>query len=162
MPDAPGASSLGAAVTDEDRIVEDEFRVEVELAEEGHGLSLGERLRALDLDDEARERLGSRVIVTRDGSHLFLYASTRESCAEAERVVRELLSEEELSGKVESKRWHPAAGEWKDADEPLPDTPEALEAERRMREQHAEEPLHAPEFVLLGRYKPKFLRDLGL
>ena len=24
-----------------------------------------------------------------------------------------------------------------------------------------EEPLHAPEFVLLGRYKPKFLRDLG-
>src|SRR5688572_22676991 len=71
-----------AAMADE-RVIEDEFRVEVELADEGHGLSLGERLRALDLDDEARERLGSRVIVTRDGSHLFLYANTRESCAEA-------------------------------------------------------------------------------
>ena len=91
MPRVPRASSLGAAVADE-AIIEDEFRVEVELAEEGHGLSLGERLRALDLDDEARERLGSRVIVTRDGSQLFLYANTRESCAEAERVVRELLA----------------------------------------------------------------------
>ena len=146
--------------------IQDEFRVEVELADEGHGLSLGERLRALDLDDEARERLGSRVIVTRDGSHLFLYANTRESCAEAERVVRELLAQDELTGSVRSTRWHPVAEEWKDADEPLPETPEALEAERRARERQeaegGEEPLHAPEFVLLGRYKPKFLRDLGL
>jgi hypothetical protein len=150
----------------DERVIEDEFRVEVELADEGHGLSLGERLRALDLDDEARERLGSRVIVTRDGSHLFLYANTRESCAEAERVVRELLAEEDLSATLVAQRWHPAAGEWKDADEPLPDTPETLEAERRLHEareaSEGEEPLHAPEFVLLGRYKPKFLRDLGL
>ena len=36
----------------------------------------------------------SRVIVTRDGPHLFLYANSRESCAEAERVVRELLADE--------------------------------------------------------------------
>jgi len=144
----------------------DEFRVEVELADEGHGLSLGERLRALDLDDEARERLGSRVIVTRDGPHLFLYANNRESCAEAERVVRELLAEDELNATVRSTRWHPHAEDWKDADEPLPDTPEAIAAERRAHElreaEDGEEPLHAPEFVLLSRYKPKFLRDLGL
>jgi hypothetical protein len=150
----------------DEAIIEDEFRVEVELAEEGHGLSLGERLRALDLDDEARERLGSRVIVTRDGSHLFLYANTRESCAEAERVVRELLAQDDLSVNVEAQRWHPVAEEWNRADEPLPDTPEAVEAERRRHQERAaaegEEPLHAPEFVLLGSYKPKFLRDLGL
>ncbi len=52
----------------------------------------------MDLDDEARERLGSRVIVTRDGSHLFLYANTQASCEEAERVVRELIAEDELTG----------------------------------------------------------------
>jgi hypothetical protein len=145
---------------------EDEFRVEVELADEGHGLSLGERLKALDLDDEAQERLGSRVIVTRDGPHLFLYANSRESAAEAERVVRELLADEGLEATVQATRWHPHAEAWKDADEPLPDTPEAIEAERRAHEaqeaDEGEEPLHAPEFVLLGRYKPKFLRDLGL
>jgi hypothetical protein len=149
-----------------DGALQDEYRVEVELSEEGHSLSLGERLKALDLDDDARDRLGTRVIVTRDGSHLFLYAHTRESCGEAERVVRELLADEGLEGTVRATRWHPAAEAWKDADEPLPDTPEALEAERLAHERQeaaeGEEPLHAPEFVLLGRYKPKFLRDLGL
>jgi hypothetical protein len=144
----------------------DEYRVEVELSEEGHGLSLGERLRTHDLDDEARERLGSRVIVTRDGSHLFLYAHTRESCAEAERVVRELLADDGLEGTVRATRWHPAAEAWKDADEPMPETAEALDAEHLAHERQeateGEEPLHAPEFVLLGSYKPKFLRDLGL
>ena len=48
----------------------EEWRVEVELTDEGHGLSLGERLRSMDLDDEARERLGGDVIVTRDGSRI--------------------------------------------------------------------------------------------
>ena len=38
----------------------DEWRVEVELDEERHGFSLGERLRSHSLDDEARERLGGR------------------------------------------------------------------------------------------------------
>lgn len=143
-------------------MTQDEFRVEVELDDEGHGFSLGERLRAFDLDEEARARLGSRVIVTRDGSHLFLYASTRESCAEAERVVRELLAEDELSAEVRSTRWHPVALEWKAADEPLPETPEALAAEERERAEREDEGLHAPGFVLLGSYKPGFLRDLGL
>ena len=146
-------------------MADDEFRVEVELDEEGHG-SLGERLRSLDLDDEARERLGSRVMVTRDGNHLFMYANTRESAAEAERVVRDLMAAEDLQGTVRVTRWHPVAEEWKDADEPLPETPEAVEAERREHEQReaeeGDEGLHAPGFVLLGKYKPKFLRDLGL
>jgi hypothetical protein len=149
----------------DERTLEDEYRVEVELTEEGQSLSLGERLKSHDLDDEARERLGTRVIVTRDGPHLFLYANSRQSCAEAERVVHELLAEEGFEGTVRATRWHPVAEAWKDADEPLPDTPEALEAERQAHERQeaveGEEPLHAPEFVLLGRYKPKFLRDLG-
>lgn len=143
-------------------MTEDEFRVEVELDDPEHGFSLGERLRAFDLDDEARERLGSRVIVTRDGSHMFLYANTRESCAEAERVVRELLAQDGLTAIVRSTRWHPAARAWKDADEPLPESPEELAAEERSRAEAGEEGLHAPGFVLLGSYKPAFLRDLGL
>ena len=46
----------------------EEWRVEVELGDDQHHLTLGERLRSLDLDDEARKRLGDRVIVTRDGT----------------------------------------------------------------------------------------------
>ncbi len=59
---------------------EDEWRVEVDLDDEQHGFGLSERLRAHDLDDEARARLGRRVIVTRDGSRLF-----RRRLEEAER-----------------------------------------------------------------------------
>ena len=143
---------------------EDEFRVEVEL-DDDHDHSLGERLRSLDLDDEARERLGSRVIVTRDGSHLFLYASSEASCEEAERVVRELLVEDELTADVRSTRWHPVEAAWKDASEPLPETTEAIDAEEEAREERREDEddgIKRPEFVMLGSYKPKFLRDLGL
>jgi hypothetical protein len=77
-------------------------------------------------------------------------------------VVRELLDAEELEASVRATRWHPVAGEWKDADAPLPDTPEAIEAERREHAAQDREDLHAPEFVQIASYKPKFLRDLGL
>jgi len=143
----------------------EEFRVEVELSDDEHHLTLSERLRAVDLDDEARERLGSRVIVTRDGSHVFLYASTQASCEEAERVVRELLAEDELTADVRSTRWHPVEEAWKDISEPLPETPDALEAEEHAREERQadeDDGIKRPEFVMLGSYKPQFLRDLGL
>lgn len=90
----------------------DEWRVEVDLDDEGHGYTLGERLRAHDLDDEARKRLGRRVMVTRDGPRLFLYASDEEAAREAERVVRELLDAERLTATVRVTRWDPVAEEW--------------------------------------------------
>lgn len=147
------------------RQAEDEFRVEVELDDDQHHLTLGDRLRAVDLDDEARDRLGSRVIVTRDGSHLFLYANTLSSCEEAERVVRELLAADELTASVRSTRWHPVEEAWKDLSEPLPETPEEHEAEehaRDVRQADEDDGISSPGFVMLGSYKPQFLRDLGL
>jgi hypothetical protein len=146
-------------------MTEDEYRVEIELDDPDHGFTLSERFKAVDLDDEARDRLGSRVIVTRDGSHLFLYANTRESCAEAERVARELIAQDELTADIRSTRWHPHAGDWEDADAPLPGTAEEVAAEesgRAERESEADDGIKRPEFVMLGSYKPDFLRDLGL
>ena len=70
------------------RVADEDWRVEVELNDEAQGFSLRERLRALDLDDEARMRLGSHVTVTRDGSRLFLYAALEEQANVAARVVR--------------------------------------------------------------------------
>lgn len=117
----------------------DEWRVQVELEGDDDGHSLGERLHSLELDDEARERLGGAVIVTRDGPHLFLYAWHDESAREAERVVRELMDEMGLAGQVELKRWHPVADEWRPADEPLPDDDASLAAEEAVAERTGEE-----------------------
>jgi hypothetical protein len=107
----------------------DEWRVEVALDEEQHGQSLGERLHQLQLDNEARERLGGSVIVTRDGDFLFLYGWHEESAREAERVVREMMEEDKLTGEVSLTRWHPVAEEWRPADEPLPESEAARAAE---------------------------------
>lgn len=108
----------------------DEWRVEVNLDDPEHGYPLSERLRARDLDDRARERLSDRVIVTRDGAHLFLYAGAEPAAWEAERVARELLDGEEVTGTVAVTRWHPEEEAWRDASEPLPITEEERAAER--------------------------------
>jgi hypothetical protein len=116
------------------RAVDEEFRVEVELDDDEHGYSLGERLRALDLDDDARERLGGRVLVTRDGSRLFLYAAGEAQASEAAEVVRRLAEADLLSAEIRVTRWHPVEQMWKDASLPLPTTPAEIEAEYAARE----------------------------
>ena len=117
----------------------DEWRVEVDLEDEQHGLTLGERLRSLDLDDEARERLGDRVVVTRDGPRMFLYAATEQQAREAERVARDLVAAEGLSADTALTRWHPDEEAWKDPSVPLPVTEEERAAERERHESRRRE-----------------------
>jgi hypothetical protein len=120
------------------RAVSEEWRVEVELEDEGHGLTLGDRLRSLDLDDEARTRLGERVIVTRDGSRMFLYTGSEETAREAERVAKELAAGEGLEAKTHITRWHPDEDEWLDSSAPIPQSEAERVAEHRDHEAHEE------------------------
>jgi hypothetical protein len=118
----------------------DEWRVEVDLDDPEHGYTLSERLHALDLAPEAEDRLGNRVIVTRDGPKLFIYAGSEEKAKEAERVAREILEQDDLTGTVRLTRWHPVEEAWKDASVPLPETEAEREAEyaRRVAAEEAE------------------------
>jgi hypothetical protein len=113
---------------------QDEWRVEIDLDDEEHGFGLGERLRARDLDDEARKRLGGRVMVTRDGPRVFLYAGSEDETREAERIARELVSEEELTAEIRATRWHPVEEAWRDASIPLPQTEEEEREELERKE----------------------------
>lgn len=132
----------------------EEWRVEVDLGEEGHGLSLGERLRTLDLDDEARERLGGDVIVTRDGSKIFLYASSQEAAAEAARVVEGLLDADGIEGEVAVTHWDSGDHAWEDI---------SSAAAEHVEEGHPEDRAPGvPFLVFLEAHKPRILRDLGL
>jgi hypothetical protein len=134
----------------------DEWRVEVQLEDEGHGLSLGDRLRSLDLDDEARKRLGERVIVTRDGSHLFLYTGSEATAQEAERVARELAAADELEAKTRITRWHPDEEEWVDPSAPMPQS-EAQRAEEHREHEAREE----REAAATGQNEWELRVDLG-
>jgi nucleotide-binding universal stress UspA family protein len=132
----------------------EEWRVEVELREEGHGLTLGERLRSLDLDDEARERLGGNVIVTRDGSRMFVYAASEEAAGEAGRVIEELAEAEGLDADVSVTHWDAGDHEWEDI--------AASAHEQAADDDEHETRTGVPFLVFLESHKPKFLRDLGL
>ncbi|MGI9020986.1 MAG: hypothetical protein ACR2G3_09790 [Solirubrobacterales bacterium] len=132
----------------------EEYRVEVGLSEEGHGLSLGERLRSLDLDDEVRERLGGDVIVTRDGSRIFLYTGSEAAAGEAARVVRELIVSEGLEGEVSITHWDSGDHAWDDV---------SGAAAAHVQEGHpSERAPGVPFLVFLESHKPQILRDLGL
>jgi hypothetical protein len=113
-----------------------EWRVEIDLDDEAHGFGIGERLRAHSLDDEARKRLGGRVVVTRDGPRVFLYTGSEAEAREAEAVARELVANDDLSADITVTRWHPAAEEWQDASLPLPRGEADEREEIRSKERH--------------------------
>lgn len=132
----------------------EEYRVEIELSDEGHSLSLGERLRSLDLDDDARARLGGDVIVTRDGSRMFLYAASEAAAGEASKVVEELIQAEGLEGDVSITHWDSGDHAWEDISQAAAD---------HSAEGHPEERAPGvPFLVFLESHKPQILRDLGL
>jgi hypothetical protein len=125
----------------------DEFRVEVDLGGAERGFSVAERLRAHDLDEDALRRLGSGVMVTRDGSRLFAYAASDADAHEAELAIRTLFEADELTAKIAVTRWHELEEAWKDASIPLPTT----DAEERA-ELAALEASEAREAAAEGRY----------
>jgi hypothetical protein len=121
----------------------DDFRLTVDFDDEGDGTDLVEWLAAMRLEAQDRERFGDRVVVSREGARVFLYADTEEALREAERVVRAQLADRDAQGRLLLERWHPVEQAWKDATEPLPEDEEELEAERAR--QQAREAAHSRE-----------------
>ena len=113
----------------------DDFRVTV-LLDDGSGEGLGERLSEYEheLEEEAKATLGEAVAVSADGPTVFLYADTLEAARSARDVVAGILEREGLTATFALDRWHPLASEWKPADEPLPESETAREAELDERE----------------------------
>jgi hypothetical protein len=103
--------------------VTDDWRLTIELEDEDQSRELVAWLGEVRLDPAEREPLGERVIVSRDGPRVFLYADTEERARRVESVVRARLGHP-AAGRVELARWHPAEQRWEDASVPLPRTEE--------------------------------------
>ncbi|MDX2970980.1 hypothetical protein PWY87_10620 [Kribbella solani] len=138
-------------------MADEEFRVEVVLGSVEHGLTVWERLRALDLDDDAQKRLGSQVTVTRDGHRMLMYTHTLEDAQEAERTAKDLVSADQLAATYTITRWNPAEQDWTDPSVPVGPHDAAGDAAK-----NADMEVPDPRYVVLQAYKPEFLRDLGL
>jgi hypothetical protein len=120
----------------------DDWRVTVEFDDEGDGTQLAEWLGALELASEERERLGDRVIVSRDGPRVFLYTDSEERARAAFQTVSTRIESEGLSALTALERWHPVEQAWKAGSVPMPRTEEELGAEHeRLQEREAAESL---------------------
>jgi hypothetical protein len=108
----------------------DDWRHRVTLADERAARELTQRLERFDLEHELGTSFGDRVIVSRDGAEVFCYASTRAQAEAAERAIRSLTADHGADPQFELRRWHPAAEDWEDPDEPLPSSEAESAVER--------------------------------
>jgi hypothetical protein len=110
-------------------MADQDWRLRVRLGEGDHGLRLIESLHGAELGRKAKDRLGGRVAVSRDGPEVFLYANTEEAGREAERVVRAELERQGWDAEISLDRWHPVEERWEDAGQSLPETDQERDAE---------------------------------
>jgi len=116
----------------------DDWRVTVDFDDEGDGTQFAERLAALELEAEERERLGDRVVVSRDGPRVFLYTDAEERARAVHETVSARIESEGLSALTAFERWHPVEQDWKDVSVPLPSTDAEAQAEHeRFQEREA-------------------------
>lgn len=112
----------------------EDWRVIVDFDEEGDGTQLAERLAAFQLAADERDRLGDRVVVSRERSRVFLYADTEERARAALEAVTRHLELEGRNAISSFERWHPIEQAWKDASVPLPRTDEEIQAEHERQQ----------------------------
>jgi hypothetical protein len=107
----------------------DDWRVRVELHEEGFAKGISERLEDSRLEHDLESSFHNRVIVSADGPSLFCYAGTREQAEAAEALIKSVAGQHGWHVETGLQRWHPTAEEWEDPDKPLPRDADELAAE---------------------------------
>lgn len=114
-------------------MADDDWRVTVTLADEADVKQAVQSVREHEVEADIRRRLGDRIAVSADGPSIFIYAGTEEAAREADRVVREVLAQRQLTASFALDHWHPVEQEWEDASVPLPQTAEQRQAEHDRR-----------------------------
>ena len=98
----------------------DDWRLKVELVDDGAAKALSERLEAERLGEGLQKSFGDRLIVSGDGPDVLVYAGQREQADAAAEAIRAIAGEHGWDVELELKRWHPEAEEWEDPEKPLP------------------------------------------
>lgn len=118
----------------------EDWRLTVVLPESAQVAELVGALAAGTGDHELRGEVGEQVAVSGSGHRLLLYTESESGARAAQRVISGMLGTGSSEAAFAVDRWHPVEEEWEEAGVPLPDTPEARNAERRrLEEQDAKE-----------------------
>jgi hypothetical protein len=111
----------------------DDWRLQIDLHEEGFAQQLADRLQAEEIEHDLERSFHDRVVVSVNGAEIFCYTGSREQAERAEELIRRLAADHDWPIEVELSHWHPIAERWENPDEPEPVTPADLEEEREER-----------------------------
>jgi hypothetical protein len=111
----------------------DDLRLTIVFEREDDARELVGWLHEAKLDAQDRERLGDRVIVSRDGPSVFLYASSEDEALEVKRLIEARVGHP-AAARLTLDRWHPVAQGWEDASVPRPESDAELAVEHERRQ----------------------------
>lgn len=127
----------------------DEWRLQVTFEVYGHAQAMIRRLAAGEVEHELKHEFQERVIVSRDGPIIFVYASSRTQIERAEESIVGDAEKHGWQADTKLRRWHPIEEDWEDPEIPLPATDDVRKKEREAlmkRERAATEINGYPEF----------------
>src|SRR5262249_51048357 len=118
-------------------MAQDDWRVTVKLPAEEHSGRLVASLAEAQVEKDARQALGDRVVVGGgdEPGVVFLYTGTSETAHEAEKVVRGIVAEHGLDAEYAVHRWQPEEERWEPGGAALP----ATGAQHELEHEHLEE-----------------------
>lgn len=94
----------------------DDWRLQITFDDEGLAGALMEHLDARELEHDLSDAFHDRIIVSRNGAQVFLYAGTRDQAESARALIVSLAQKHDWKLTPELKRWHPDAEQWEDPD----------------------------------------------
>jgi hypothetical protein len=120
--------------------MDDDWRLQINLADEGVAGKTADALHSAELEHELEVDSDRRVIVSHEGETIFLYAGDREQLDRAQASVRKYVEGKGWQAKLELRHWHPSAEDWEDPDAPEPtsDAERAAERSRLMKTEDEE------------------------
>lgn len=118
----------------------DDWRLQIDLTDEGAAGKLADVLRSAELEHELSLDLDKSVIVSYEGETIFLYAGEREQLDRAESAIRRYVDRQGWEAEFDLRHWHKEADDWESPDVPEPTTAADREAEHeRLMETEDEE-----------------------
>jgi len=100
----------------------DDWRVRINVHDDGLARRLTEHLDADELEHDLRQSFHDRVVVSMDGPVVFCYAGSQEQAQGVADLVAQIAQRHDMTVDVQIAQWHPVAEEWQSTAEPLPVT----------------------------------------
>jgi hypothetical protein len=111
----------------------DDWRVRINLQEEGVAHDLTEQFDANELEHDLGQSFHERVIVSQDGPVVFCYAGSRDQAERVRELADQVARRHGWTIDTQIAHWHPVSEEWESPDAPRPASPADVEEEREMR-----------------------------